>query len=135
MCNNFGRFHYWWIRLIYILFFYNQPKGLYTCITIHMYNKYKGDKMKIIDANGEMKTAQKTMDYLNNYFKKEIDIQLIGDMSGDEEITHIFLTKGKRGKDKAVAVTTAYKAYVGRRQGNLVEIRDNIIEIGEYNEL
>lgn len=100
-----------------------------------MYNKYKGDKMKIIDANGEMKTAQKTMDYLNNYFKKEIDIQLIGDMSGDEEITHIFLTKGKRGKDKAVSVTTAYKAYVGRRQGNLVEIRDNIIEIGEYNEM
>lgn len=83
-----------------------------------MYNKYKSDKMKIIDANGEMKTAQKTMDYLNNYFKKEIDIP-----------------KGKRGKDKAVAVTTAYKAYVGRRQGNLVEIRDNIIEIGEYNEM
>jgi hypothetical protein len=32
--------------VIYILFFYNQPKGLYTCITIHMYNKYKSDTMK-----------------------------------------------------------------------------------------
>lgn len=87
--------------------------------------------MKLIDANGEMKTAQETIDYLNNYFKKEIDFQLIGNMSNDEEITHIFLKKGKRGKDKAVAVTTAYKAYVGRRQGNLVEIRDKILEINE----
>lgn len=87
--------------------------------------------MKIIDANGQMNTAQKTIDYLNNYFKKEIDFMLIRDMGNDEEITHIFLTKGKRGKDKAVAVTTAYKAYVGRRQGNLVEIQDNIIEIKE----
>lgn len=87
--------------------------------------------MKLIDANGKMKTAQETIDYLNNYFKKEIDFMLIGNMGNDEEITHIFLTKGKRGKDKAVAVTTAYKAYVGRRQGNLVEIQDNIIEIKE----
>ena len=87
--------------------------------------------MKLIDTNGKMKTAQETIDYLNNYFKKEIDFMLIGDMGNDEEITHIFLTKGKRGKDKAVAVTTAYKAYVGRRQGNLVEIQDNIIEIKE----
>lgn len=46
--------------------------------------------MKLIDANGKMKTAQETIDYLNNYFKKEIDFMLIGDMGNDEEIAHIF---------------------------------------------